>query len=164
MPERAQITPKPQETSGGAGHPDNGWAGTAKGCSGEEPQSADATRAAKIAMAALTNWFAEERLRLRTAAETCEIAVMQRLRAERQQQGIGSGAARLGLRIREPRRAGGSFTIEWFQVERRGRTHYIPRGSGDRYPRAALASALSWERGIALEASRRSGGFAGGCG
>jgi hypothetical protein len=108
-------------------------------------------------MTALTNWFAEERLRLRTAAETCEIAAMQRLRAARQQQGIGSGAARLGLRIREPRRPGGSFTIEWFQVERRGRTHYIPRGSGDRYPRAAFASALSWERGIALEAEQALG-------
>jgi hypothetical protein len=105
----------------------------------------------------LTDWFAEERLHLRTAAETCEIAVMQRLRAARQQPGVGPGAARLGLRLRAPRRPDGNFTIEWFLVQRPGRTQYIPRGSADRYPRAAFASVLSWERGIALEAEQALG-------
>jgi hypothetical protein len=102
----------------------------------------------------LANWFAAERRQLRTAAETIEIAVMEQLRTERQHQGIGRGAARLGLRIRAPRRAGGSFTIEWFQVQRHGRTQYIPRGNTDGYPRAAFAGALPWERGIALDAEQ----------
>jgi hypothetical protein len=87
-------------------------------------------------------------------AETIEIAVMEHLRTERQHHGIGRVAARLGLRIRPPRRAGGSFTIEWFQVQRRGRTQYIPRGNTDGYPRAAFAAALPWERGIALDAEQ----------
>jgi hypothetical protein len=113
--------------------------------------------ATQAAMVALRGWFAGERLRLRTAAETLEIAVMEQLRTARQQQGASPGTARLGLRLRAPRRPGGDFTIEWFLVQRPGRTHYIPRGSGDRYPRAAFASALSWERGIALEAEQTLG-------
>jgi hypothetical protein len=108
----------------------------------------------EVALKTLARWFADERLQLRTAAETIEIAVMERLRTERQQRATGRGAARLGLRIRAPRRAGGSFTIEWFQVQRRGRTQYIPRGPADAYPRAAFAGALPWERGIALEAEQ----------
>ena len=157
MPERPQSTRKPQVTSRGAGHPDNGWAGAAKACSGVASEPAGPMSAAQAAMVALRGWFAGERLRLRAAAEVLEIAVMEQLRTARQQQGASPGTARLGLRLRAPRRPGGDFTIEWFLVQRPGRTHYIPRGSGDRYPRAAFAGVLSWERGIALEAEQRLG-------
>lgn len=154
MPEQAQHTPKTQVTSGGAGHPDNGWAGGANRGVSSASELDGAPVAAEAAIRTLAKWFAAERRQLRTAAETIEIAVMEQLRTQRQHQGIGRGAARLGLRIRAPRRVGGSFTIEWFQVQRRGRTQYIPRGNTDGYPRAAFAGALPWERGIALEAEQ----------
>ncbi|MFE8033858.1 conjugative transfer protein MobI(A/C) [Thiohalocapsa marina] len=95
--------------------------------------------------------FDTERERLRAQAEAIEIQTMERLRAQRLAQRQGRGA-RLGLRIRDPRRPGGSFTIEWFLARGPGRTKYLPRGEGDRYTRPALASALPWERQIALAA------------
>ena len=157
MPERAPNTPKAQVTSGGAGHLDNGWAGGANpGVFGaSEPDGGPA--ASEAAIRTLAQWFTEQRQQLRTMAETIEIAVMEQLRIERQHREAGRSAARLGLRIRAPRRAGGSFTIEWFQVQRRGRTQYIPRGQADGYPRAAFVGALPWERGIALQAEQRLG-------
>lgn len=157
MPERASDTLKVQVTSGGAGHLDNGWAGGANRGVSSASKLDGAPVAAEAAIRTLVNWFAEQRQQLRTIAETIEIAVMEQLRTERQQHGTGRGAARLGLRIRAPRRAGGSFTIEWFRVERRGRTQYIPRGPADAYPRAAFAGALPWERGIALDAEQALG-------
>jgi hypothetical protein len=157
MPEHPVRASAPQVTRGGAGHPDNGWAGPADGCGLNDPESASAAAPEAAAIAALTDWFARERMQLRVAAETLEIAVMERLRAQRRQHGVGPRGARLGLRIRDPRRPGGSFTIEWFRVQRRGRTDYIPRGRGDSYPRSAFAGALSWERGIAVAAEQTLG-------
>lgn len=154
MPERAPSTPKAQVTSEGAGHLDKGWAQGANPDVSGVCNGAGEPVASELALETLARWFAVERRELRTVAETIEIAVMERLRTERQQRATGRGAARLGLRIRAPRRATGSFTIEWFRVERRGRTQYIPRGPADAYPRAAFAGALPWERGIALEAEQ----------
>ena len=59
--------------------------------------------------------------------------------------------------VRAQRAAPGAFAIEWFTrrwVNRTGSrsqtfTNYIPRGTGDRYPRAALAAAQPWELEIA---------------
>ena len=154
MPEQASGTPTRQVTSGGAGHPDKRWAGSRK--SGTAA-TADVDPAAAAAVAAVARWFAHERAQLRAVAETLEIVVMEHLRHARQQPAVGPGAARLGLRIRAPRRVGRTFIIEWFLVQRPGRTHYIPRGGGDRYPRAAFAAALPWERGITLAAEQTLG-------
>lgn len=111
---------------------------------------------AQSAIAAADAWFAHERARLRTQAETLEVETMARLRARRNEEGAGR-TARLAMRVREPRRPGGSFTIEWFRVRGRGRTDYIPRGDGDSYLRGAFASALPWERQIALAAEQTLG-------
>ncbi|MCF7990919.1 MAG: hypothetical protein K9M02_10795 [Thiohalocapsa sp.] len=157
MPERGTATPKSQVTGGAAGHPDNGWAAPSRPRAADDARNPGPPPESEVAVAALANWFALERLQLRAAADTSEIAVMERLRTERRRQGVGPGAARLGLRIREPRRPGGSFTIEWFRVQRRGRTQYIARGTGDAYPRYAFAGALPWERGIAVEAEQTLG-------
>jgi hypothetical protein len=146
-----------QVTAETAGHPDNGWAAPSRPRAADDPQNPGPPPESEAAIAALANWFALERLQLRAAADTSEIAVMERLRTERRRQGVGHGAARLGLRIREPRRPGGSFTIEWFRVQRRGRTQYIARGTGDAYPRSAFAGALPWERAIAIEAEQTLG-------
>ena len=69
------------------------------------------------------------------------------------------GAARgAGRPVCAARSAPGAFAIEWFTrrwINRTGSrsqtfTHYIRRGTGDRYPRAALAAAAQpWELEIA---------------
>ena len=128
----AQVTPA------GRGHLDKWWAGAA--------QAASLRQAAAVC-------FSAERERLQALAEAIEVETMERLRARRLREQRGRGA-RLGLRIRAPRRAGGSFTIEWFLARGPGRTKYLPRGDGDAYARSAFAMALPWERQIALAAER----------
>ncbi|MBK5969323.1 hypothetical protein Thiosp_02040 [Thiorhodovibrio litoralis] len=101
----------------------------------------------------------QEKEELRVTAETLEVSTMLRLRAERRRRGVAASAARLGVRLRAPRRPGGNITIEWFRVQRRGRTQYLPRGKGDRYRRSGFYGALSWEREIAIAAEQRLGGI-----
>jgi hypothetical protein len=105
-------------------------------------------------MRAMADWLDQEQDALRIHAEIEEVSNMLRLRAERKRQGARAGCSRLGVRMRSPRRPGGSFTLEWFLVDRPGRTQYLPRGRGDRYNRPAFHRAVPWERRIALEAER----------
>ena len=142
-----------QVATQGVAHLDKGWAGARNHGASDIPKGAAQSRRAATAGAALSAWFAHERAALRACAETIEIETMERLRAQRLQEGAGRGA-RLGLRIRAPRRPGGRFSIEWFLVRRRGRTDYIARGDADAYPRAAFAGVLPWERQIALAAEQ----------
>lgn len=102
----------------------------------------------------LRNTFAGIRAELRLQAETLELEIMTRLRETRRLQPVGMRSSRLGMRVRKPRRPGGSFTLEWYRVRWRGRTDYIARGAGDRYGRKAFIGALAWERAIALEAEQ----------
>jgi hypothetical protein len=142
MAERSDDPPVPgsgaQVTRAGSGHLDKWWAGAA--------------HAQALSQAAAV-CFSAERERLRALAEAIEVETMERLRARRLLEQRGRGA-RLGLRIRAPRRPGGSFTIEWFLARGPGRTKYLPRGDGDAYARPAFALALPWERQIALAAER----------
>ena len=108
---------------------------------------------------ALLGSMDQEKEELRVTAETLEVSTMLRLRAERRRRGVAASAARLGVRLRSPRRPGGNITIEWFRVQRRGRTQYLPRGKGERYRRSAFYGALSWEREIAIAAEQRLGGI-----
>ncbi|MEA1053758.1 conjugative transfer protein MobI(A/C), partial [Lamprobacter modestohalophilus] len=104
---------------------------------------------------ALRNTFEAIRAELRLEAETLELEIMTRLRETRLLQPVGMRSSRLGMRVRKPRRPGGSFTLEWYRVRWRGRTDYIARGAGDRYGRKAFIGALAWERAIALDAEQR---------
>lgn len=96
------------------------------------------------------------------AAEAGEVASGFYLRAARERENRPRSAwGRLGVRVRPvraQRAAPGAFAIEWFTrrwVNRTGSrsqtfTNYIRRGTGDRYPRAALAAvAQPWELEIA---------------
>jgi hypothetical protein len=96
------------------------------------------------------------------AAEAGEVAAQFYLRAAQERaQRPRDEWGRLGVRVRPlrtARAASGAFAIEWFTrrwVNRTGSrsqtfTNYIRRGTGDRYPRSALASvAQPWELEIA---------------
>ncbi|MEA3642307.1 MAG: conjugative transfer protein MobI(A/C) [Lamprobacter sp.] len=102
----------------------------------------------------LRHAFTGIRAELRLQAETLELEIMTRLRETRLLQPVGMRSSRLGMRVRKPRRPGGSFTLEWYRVRWRGRTDYIARGAGDRYGRKAFIGALAWERAIALDAEQ----------
>ena len=96
------------------------------------------------------------------AANAAEVASQFYLRAARERaERPRDEWGRLGVRVRPvraQRAAPGAFAVEWFTrrwVNRTGSrsqtfTHYIRRGTGDRYPRAALAAAAQpWELEIA---------------
>ncbi|MCF7994347.1 MAG: hypothetical protein K9L88_05865 [Chromatiaceae bacterium] len=127
----------------------------------QEAETASAGRAAAPTdpesrlFEALRTTFAGIRAELRLEAETLELEIMTRLRETRLLQPVGMRSSRLGMRVRKPRRPGGSFTLEWYRVRWRGRTDYIARGAGDRYGRKAFIGALAWERAIALDAEQR---------
>jgi hypothetical protein len=141
-----QVTPQ------GVAHRSKGWADTVVAGSEARPASADLPLPALVRLG-----LAPIRAQLRQQAETLELATMNRLRETRQLQGTGLRNARLGVRVRDPRRPGGSFTIEWYRVRRRGRTDYIARGDGDAYGRKAFIGVQAWERAIALEVERTLG-------
>ena len=145
-----------QVTTQGRGHLDKGWAGGPEHRGTRaQPQGGD-RRCGHDVHRGVAAWFAAQRERLRAHAEVIEVTTMEQLRAQRLQRGAARGA-RLALRIRDPRRPGGSFTIEWFRVRGRGRTEYLPRGAADAYARAAFAGVLPWERQIALAAEQTLG-------
>jgi len=100
-------------------------------------------------------WIAERREALHQQARAREIETMGRL-IERRREHKHSGSARLAVRVRDPRRPGGTPTIEWVQARGRGRSDYIPRGRGeDAYPPAILrAAAKAWEWDIVQSAER----------
>lgn len=137
----------PLVTPQGAAHLDKWWAGgsTCGGLLSLEPLPE-----------LIGLGFEAERERLRLVAEGIEIETMEQLRAQRLRMQRGRDA-RLGVRIRAPRRTGGSFTIEWFLARGPGRTLYLPRGEADVYTRSTLSAAMPWERRIALEAERAFG-------
>ena len=96
------------------------------------------------------------------AANAAEVASQFYLRAARERaERPRDEWGRLGVRVRAvraARSAPGAFAIEWFTrrwVNRTGSrsqtfTHYIRRGTGDRYPRSALAAAAQpWELELA---------------
>ncbi|MFE8032327.1 conjugative transfer protein MobI(A/C) [Thiohalocapsa marina] len=148
MTEPAQTTsdpcPIPPVTRQGAAHLDKWWAGVLEG---------EGSWSLEAFPELVGLGFEAERERLRLVAEGIEIETMERLRAQRLQRQRGRNA-RLGVRVRAPRRVGGSFTIEWFLARGPGRTQYLPRGEADAYTRSSLAAAMPWERDIALEAER----------
>ncbi|EIC23836.1 hypothetical protein Thi970DRAFT_00348 [Thiorhodovibrio frisius] len=136
------------------GHHGKGWASYANSRAVADPASGDHEPLSRQAMRVMAEWLDQEQDALRIHAEIEEVSTMLRLRAERKRQGARAGCSRLGVRMRSPRRPGGSFTLEWFLVDRPGRTQYLPRGRGDRYNRPAFNRAVPWERRIALEAER----------
>jgi len=152
MPDRAADAVETQVTPQGVAHRNKGWADAAVAGAGETPAGASLPL-----LQSVRTGLAPIRTRLRQQAETLELAIMTRLRETRRLQGTGMRNARLGVRVRDPRRAGGNFTIEWYRVRRRGRTDYIARGDGDAYGRKAFIGVLSWERAIALEAEKTLG-------
>ena len=145
-----------QVSTPGGGHLDKGWAGDPEHRGAQAHDHGGDRRCGHDVHRGVAAWLAAERARLRTHAEAIEVTTMEQLRAQRLQQGAARGA-RLALRIRDPRRPGGSFTIEWFRVRGRGRTEYLPRGAADAYARAAFAGVLPWERQIALAAEQTLG-------
>jgi len=142
MNQASTKTDHAEVSTTGAAHPE-------KGC-------AVPSLLALQAQAALSAWTEQERAALREQAEVLEVETMEQLRERRWLEAAGR-RARLALRLREPRRAGGSFTLEWVLVRGPGRTDYIRRAKHLNYPRSAFARALPWEREIALNAERRLG-------
>ena len=102
------------------------------------------------------------------AAQAGEVASQFDVRAARERASRArSEWGRLGVRVRplrSARAAPGAFAIEWFtrrwvnQAGAQTFTSYIRRGTGDRYPRSALAGvAQPWELAIAEELEGRFG-------
>lgn len=149
MPDRALIRAETQVTQRGVAHRDNRGAETRFAGAGDTPKGAE-----HALFDVLRSAFARIRGELRLQAEELELETMTRLRETRRLQPTGMRNSRLGMRVRDPRRPGGHFTLEWYRVRWRGRTDYIARGAGDRYGRKAFLGALAWERAIALEAER----------
>lgn len=136
------------------GHHAKGWANPAETCALADPAMQDQESLSLMAMRAMADWLDQEHDALHIHAQIAEISTMERLREERKRQGARASASKLGVRLRRARRAGGCFTLEWFLVDRPGRTQYLPRGRTDRYNRSAFHRAVPWERRIALEAER----------
>lgn len=112
---------------------------------------------AKTAAQALEPWALARLEALRVEAQRLAASYTARIIAERARR-PRSQRGEIGLRVRDqpgPKARAGTFTCEWYRVLGRGRTRYLPKGTGNQYPLAAFRDAQPWERRLIAQLEPR---------